>query len=90
MASSGRRESRLYPVIGLPARRRRWQTILGTLLLLIAFTGGLLACSGGGGGSAGTGAGAGNPGTTPGTYTVTVTGTSGATMPTSTLILSVQ
>ena len=78
-------------LIGLPERRRRWQKILGTLLPLMAFTGGLLACSGGGGGSTGTGTGGvGNSGTTAGTYTVTVTGTSGVAVSTSTLTLIVQ
>jgi hypothetical protein len=75
---------------GLPARRRRWRTMLGMLMLLVALTGGLLACSGGGGGGTGTGTSTSRPGTTAGTYTVTVTGASGATTATGTLTLTVQ
>ena len=55
-------------------RRRNWLAMLG--LLVLALSSGLSACGGGsmsGGGSTGVG----NPGTTPGTYTVTITGTSG-------------
>jgi hypothetical protein len=73
----------------MPVRRRRWQSMLGTPLLLMAFAGGLLGCGGGGGSGTGAG-GAGNPGTTAGTYTVTVTGTSGTTMATGTFTLTVQ
>ncbi len=70
-------------LFGIPARRRRWQTMLGMLALLVALTGGVLACGGGGGGS-------GNPGTSAGTYTVTVMGTSGTTATTGTVPLTVQ
>jgi hypothetical protein len=73
-------------VIGIPARRRNWRTMLGMFLFLAALAGGLLSCSGGGS----TSRGGGNPGTTPGNYTVTVTGTSGAATATSTLTLTVQ
>ena len=62
-------------LFGIPARRRRWQTMLGMLALIVAFSGGMLACGGSSG--SGGGGGASNPGTTAGTYTVTVTGTSG-------------
>ena len=73
--------------MGIPARRRNWRTRLGLLVFLMALTGGLLAC--GSGGSSG-GGGGGNPGTTAGTYTVTVTGTSGNTTAKGTVTLTVQ
>lgn len=63
-------------LFGIPARRRRWRNLLGMILLLAALAGSVIACSsvsnsgGGGGGIAGT---------TPGLYTITVTGTSGST-----------
>ena len=63
-------------LFGIPARRRRWQTIAGMLVLLVVLSEGLIACgSGGGGSSSGGGGGTPNPGTTEGTYTLTVTGT---------------
>jgi hypothetical protein len=74
------------PRIGVPAGRRSWRVRLGPLVLLVILAGGLLACgsgySGGGGG--------GNSGTTPGSYTVTITGTSGGTTATGTVTLTVQ
>jgi hypothetical protein len=54
------------------------------LLATLIGIGGLLAC--GGSGNAGTG----NSGTTPGTYTITVTGISGSTTATGTVTLIVQ
>jgi hypothetical protein len=76
-------------LFGIPARRRRWQTLLGSVVLLVALAGGVLAC-GGGGGSTGGGGGTGNPGTTAGSYTITITGTSGSTTATGTVALTVQ
>jgi len=76
-------------LFGIPARRRSWRTMLGTLVFLVALSGGVLACGGGGSGGGG-GGGTGNPGTTAGTYTVTVTGTSGTTTATGTVALTVQ
>lgn len=74
-------------LIGLPRRRRNWLAMLGVLLLFVAF--GAIGC-GGGGGSSGGGSG-GNAGTTPGTYTVTVSGTSGSITGTvGTVTLTVQ
>jgi N-acetylneuraminic acid mutarotase len=70
-------------LIGIPARRRSWRTILGMLALLVAFAGGVLACGGGGSGTI-------YPGTTPGNYTITVTGTSGMKTATGTISLTVQ
>ena len=55
------------------------------LVLPVTLIGGLLACGGSGSG------GVGNSGTTPGSYTVTVTGTaSGGTMATGNVALTVQ
>ena len=78
-------------LLGIPARRRSWRTMLGLVVLLVALAGGVLAC-GGGGGSGGGGGGGGNsiPGTTSGTYVVTVTGTAGATNVTGAVTLTVQ
>jgi subtilase family serine protease len=76
-------------LIGIPAQRRRWWTMLGMLALLVTLTGGVLACGGGGGGGIGTG-GNSNPGTTAGAYTITVTGTSGTTTANGTVTLTVQ
>lgn len=70
-----------------PSRRRRWRTMLGLALFFVALTNGLLAC--GGGGSTSTG-GSGITGTTPGNYTITVTGTSGTLTATTTISLTVN
>jgi hypothetical protein len=76
-------------LLGLPAlRRRRRRTILGVFMLLIFLAGGVLSC--GGGGNGGAGGGGGNPGTTPGTYVVTLTGTSGTAQATGKISLIVQ
>ena len=61
--------------------------MLGMLIFLVAFIGSLLACSGGG---ASGGGGGGNPGTTPGNYSITVTGTSGTITETRSVTLTVQ
>jgi len=60
----------------LPGRRRGWRNLIGMVALLAALTGGLLACSGGNTTTGGGGGGSG--GTTPGSYTITVTGASGS------------
>ena len=72
---------------GKPTRRRRWQAVFNMALLMI-LAGGLLAC--GSGGSGGSGGGSANPGTTAGDYTITLSGTSGATTATGTIALTVQ
>jgi hypothetical protein len=74
-------------LFAIPARRRKCLTVLGMLILLLALTSGLLACGGGGSGGGG---GTAKPGTTPGTYTITVTGTSGSTTAQGTVTLTVQ
>jgi hypothetical protein len=60
--------------------------MLGILFFLVALSGGVVACSGG---STSIGA-ASDPGTTKGTYTVTITGTSGSITETGTITLTVQ
>jgi hypothetical protein len=74
---------------GIPARRRRRRTILGMLVLLSALAGSVIAC-GGSNASGGGGSGGGIAGTTAGTYTITVTGTSGVTIENGTVTLTVQ
>jgi N-acetylneuraminic acid mutarotase len=78
----------LFLMFGIPARRRSWRTMLGMLVLLFTFAGGMAAC-GGGGGSGGGGGGT-IAGTTAGSYTVTITATSGSTTATGTVALTVQ
>src|SRR6185437_16061028 len=57
--------------LGIPARRRSWRAMLGMIILLVGL-GSLSACGSGGG----SGGGGGNSiaGTTPGSYTFTLTG----------------
>lgn len=62
-------------VVFFTVPKRRRQLLSMAVLLGLAFSLGVLGC--GGGSSQGGGGGGGNPGTTAGTYTVTVTGTSG-------------
>jgi len=64
--------------------RRSWRTTLAMLAILVTLAGGMLAC---GGGASGRNC---PPATTAGTYTVTVTGTSGSTTATGTVALTVQ
>ena len=70
-------------LLGVPARRRRWRLALAMLALLVTLMCGWLAC-GGGGSRELRNCGPIIPGTTAGTYTITVTGTgpSGATVAT--------
>jgi hypothetical protein len=80
-------------LFGMPRRGRRQFAKLAMLGFAILLTGGMLACGGGGSGS-GSGSGSGGtstPGTTAGTYVVTVTCISGSTsLSTGTLTLRVQ
>jgi hypothetical protein len=62
--------------------------MLGIFALLIALSGGVLACGGGGGGGGCTVSSI--PGTTPGAYTITVTGKSSTLTATGTVALTVQ
>jgi subtilase family serine protease len=63
-------------LFGIAPKRRKWRTMLGALILLLAFAGGMVAC---GGSKSLACASTITPGTTAGSYTITVTGTSGAT-----------
>ena len=72
-------------LFGIPFKRRR-HSLFWLLALFAILAGGLAACGGGAGGG-GTAA---NPGTTAGTYTITVTGTSGATTAAGTVTLTVE
>jgi len=54
----------------VPGKQRKWRALLGVVFGLILL-GNLVACGGGGGGSTQTS----NPGTTAGSYTITVSGT---------------
>jgi hypothetical protein len=70
----------------IPKRRRNWLAMLALLVLFVTIAG--IGCGGGGAGSGG-GGGTGNPGTTAGSYTITVTGTSGSTVESGTVTLTV-
>ena len=73
----------------VPRRRRSWLALLAGFALFAAMAG--MGC--GGGSSTGGGGGGGgqtNPGTTAGTYTVTITGVSGGMTETGTVALTVQ
>jgi hypothetical protein len=74
----------------IPARRRSWRAMLGMIALLFILASGVVACGGGGSGGGGGGGGGGNPGTTAGSYVITVTGTSGSVTETGTVNLTVQ
>jgi hypothetical protein len=77
----------------IPKRRRNWLAMLGLFCLFVSIAGtgcGSSNSSTGGGGGGGGGGGSSNPGTTAGTYTITITGTSGSTVVTSTAVLTVQ
>jgi subtilase family serine protease len=71
----------------IPVRRRGWRNLLGIVLLCVALVFGAISC--GGNSSTGTG-GTSNPGTTSGSYTITVTGTSGSITANTTVSLTVQ
>ncbi|MGH9607892.1 MAG: protease pro-enzyme activation domain-containing protein [Terracidiphilus sp.] len=67
----------LLVFFGIPARRRKWLSMLGMFVVMVAL-GSLAGCGGGGSGGGGGGGGGGgtsNPGTTAGQYVFTVTGT---------------
>jgi hypothetical protein len=72
---------------GFPIRRRRTITKLG-LLLIATLIGAAIGC--GGGNAAAPPANPANPGTTPGAYTVTVTGSSGGITATTAVTVTVS
>lgn len=78
----------------VPLRRRSWLALMAWVALFAAMAG--MGCGGGGtagGGGGGGGGGDGgqtNPGTTAGTYTVTITGVSGGMTETGTVALTMQ
>lgn len=88
--SAGGASLALLLLFTVPARRRKWLSMLG--LFVICALVGVTGCGGGGnGGISGGGGSGGNPGTTLGTYTITVTGTSGSVSATvGTITLTVQ
>ena len=76
----------------IPKRSRTWRSVLSLVLLFVALVGGVVGCSGGGGGGGSVVPcpGALTPGTTAGTYIITVTATSGAITKTGTVTVTVQ
>jgi hypothetical protein len=66
---------------GIPARRR---ALLGALVLFAFLVGGVVSCGGKGSSNSG------NPGTSTGSYSITVTGTSGSITQTTTVALTVN
>jgi len=68
---------------------RRWRTILGTLTLFAVLCGGVVSCSGGKSTTTTSGS-TSAPGTTTGSYTITVTGVSGTSTSNGTVTLVVQ
>jgi hypothetical protein len=74
---------------GMPARRRNGRVLFG--LLFIFTLGVAIGCGGGNSGGGGGGGGSGgSTGTTPGAYTVTVSGTSGALAASTSVSLTVN
>jgi hypothetical protein len=71
-------------LFGFAGDRKRWRNLFGIASFLV-ITAGFAACGAGGGGG-----GLGNAGTTPGNYTITVTGSSGSLTQTTTLSLTVN
>ncbi|MGD0730582.1 MAG: fibronectin type III domain-containing protein [Terracidiphilus sp.] len=74
-------------LIGIPLRRRNWRSFLAMLALFAILAGGVSACSGSSGKAC---TALSTSGTTAGTYTITVTGTSGSVTETGTVTLTVQ
>jgi hypothetical protein len=72
---------------GIVSARRRWKTMTFGLLLSIAVVAGVSACGGGGSPKCSS---CGSQGTTPGSYTISVTAVSGSTTKTATISLTVH
>jgi hypothetical protein len=76
----------------VPRRRRNWPLMVALLAIFVA--GAVVGCGGGGGSGSGGGGGGGggssSPGTTAGTYAVTVTGTSNSTTQTTIVTVNVE
>ena len=75
-------------LFGFVPRQRKGRSMFGALLLFVILTGGVLACNGGAKTTTCTNVVV--PGTTAGSYTITITGTSGSTVASNTVILTVQ
>ncbi|HUV71072.1 MAG TPA: S53 family peptidase [Terracidiphilus sp.] len=75
-------------LFGIAPRWRNWRAMLGILLLFAALATGMSACGGGSQGTACTTTT--TPGTTAGSYTITLTATSGSTTATSTIPLTIN
>jgi len=74
-------------LFGIAPQRRKLRAPLGALMLLAVLAGGVSACGGSKTTACSTTI---VPGTTAGSYTITVTGTSGSTVQTGTVSLTVQ
>ena len=74
-------------LFGIPKRRRNWLAMIGLLVFFVSLA--ATGCGGGGGGG-NNGGGTSNPGTTSGTYTVTVTGASTNISKTTAVTVTVQ
>lgn len=81
-----------FLLLGFRVRSRAKASLLGLIVFLSLVAGGMEGCGGGTSSSAESGGGGGttNPGTTPGTYTVTVNATSGSINETCTVTVTVQ
>jgi hypothetical protein len=88
LAVGGETLAAVVLVFIFPIRRRRWQSLIATIILVVLVN----AASGCGGTTTpvSTGGGGGSPGTTPGNYTITITGTSGSSTANATVNFSVQ
>jgi N-acetylneuraminic acid mutarotase len=76
--------------LGIPSPRKGWKRLLGSVVFLIVIAASLASCGGGSAGGGGGGGGNVHAGTTAGTYTITVTGTSGLSTARCTVTLNVQ
>jgi subtilase family serine protease len=74
-------------LFGIPARRRRWRAMLGMVALCVMLAGGLVGCVAPQGSACSASA---SGGTTVGTYTVTITGTSNSVSATTKITVQVQ